>query len=158
MNALSPSKEQFEQAAAELAIDPAMVEKDWYVTQVLAFISGQDFPGFQIIFSGGTALSKAHGLIQRFSEDVDFRVVAALEGSRSSQGKKLSDFKHTVVKALGEAGFRVGNLEARDENRFFTVDIEYNTQFDNHDALRPHIKLELKVVSPQLPVMQISIQ
>ncbi|MBK6621639.1 MAG: nucleotidyl transferase AbiEii/AbiGii toxin family protein [Saprospirales bacterium] len=74
MNA-SPSKEQLEQVAIELAIDPSMVEKDWNVTQVLAFLASKHFPGFDIVFSGGTALSKAHGLIQRFSEDVDFRVI-----------------------------------------------------------------------------------
>lgn len=56
-----PSKTQFEEAAAELAIDAAMVEKDWYVARVLAFLCDQQFPGFEIVFSGGTALSKAHG-------------------------------------------------------------------------------------------------
>lgn len=150
----SPSKEQFEQAAAELAVDPAMVEKDWHVAQVLAFLSGQNFPGFEIVFSGGTALSKAHGLIQRFSEDVDFRVIST-EDSPSRQ--RLSEFKNSVVNSLRQAGFRVSDPVARDSNRYFTVDIEYDTLFDRHDALRPHIKLEVKVVSPQLPVKQMPV-
>lgn len=150
----SPSREQFEQAAAELAVDPAMVEKDWHVAQVLDFVSSQQFPGFQIVFSGGTALSKAHGLIQRFSEDVDFRVISA-EDSPSRQ--KLSEFKNALINALREAGFKVSDPVARDSNRYFTVDIEYDTLFDRHDALRPHIKLEVKVVSPQLPVKQMPI-
>lgn len=149
-----PNKEQFEQAAAELAIASTMVEKDWYVAQVLACLAGQQFPGFEIVFSGGTALSKAHGLIQRFSEDVDFRVISA-EDSPSRQ--KLSEFKHAVVNSLRQAGFKVSAPEARDNNRYFTVDIEYDTFFDVHDALRPHIKLEVKVVSPQLPVKQMPV-
>ena len=32
----SPDKVLFEQAAAELAVAPSMVEKDWHATQVLA--------------------------------------------------------------------------------------------------------------------------
>ncbi len=150
----TPNKEQFDQAATELAVDPAMVEKDWHVAQVLAFLSDHHFPGFEIVFSGGTALSKAHGLIQRFSEDVDFRVISA-EDSASRQ--KLSNFKNGVVESLRQAGFKVSEPVARDSNRYFTVDIEYDTLFGRHDALRPHIKLEVKVVSPQLPVKQMPV-
>ncbi|MBL7802308.1 MAG: nucleotidyl transferase AbiEii/AbiGii toxin family protein [Saprospiraceae bacterium] len=150
----SPSKEQFEQAAAELAVDPAMVEKDWYVVQVLTFLSGQNFPGFEIVFSGGTALSKAHGLIQRFSEDVDFRVISTEDAPNR---QKLSEFKNAIVNSLRQTGFRVSDPVARDSNRYFTVDIEYDTFFDRHNALRPHIKLEVKIVSPQLPVKQMPV-
>ncbi len=46
----SPSKDQLEQAAIDLAIDPSMIEKDWYVTQVLSFFSSRHFPGFEIVF------------------------------------------------------------------------------------------------------------
>ncbi len=157
MNA-SPSKEQLEQVAIELAIDPSMVEKDWNVTQVLAFLASKHFPGFDIVFSGGTALSKAHGLIQRFSEDVDFRVITMLEGSLNQQRQKLSNFKNAVAETLREAGFKVSGPVARDNNRYFTFDIEYDTQFDRHGALRPHIKLEVKVVGPQLPAIQRPLQ
>jgi predicted nucleotidyltransferase component of viral defense system len=125
MNA-SPSRKLIEEVATELAIAPSMIEKDWYVTQILAFLSGQEFPGFEIVFSGGTALSKAHGLIQRFSEDVDFRVIVTLDGSQSRQRQKLSDFKNTVVGTLRQAGFQVSEPEARDSNRYFAVDIEYD--------------------------------
>jgi predicted nucleotidyltransferase component of viral defense system len=152
-----PSKTQFEEAAAELAIDAAMVEKDWYVARVLAFLCDQQFPGFEIVFSGRTALSKAHGLIHRFSEDVDFRVITNLEGSHNQQRQKLSEFKNGVVTALRQAGFKVSDPVARDGNRYFTVDVEYDTLFDRHDALRPHIKLELKVASPQLLVKQMPV-
>jgi predicted nucleotidyltransferase component of viral defense system len=54
------------------------VEKDWYVTQVIRKISKIHYEDFQVIFTGGTALSKAYGLIQRFSEDVDFRVITLI--------------------------------------------------------------------------------
>ena len=48
---------------------PAIVEKDYYVTEALRIIAGND--GEKIIFKGGTSLSKGWNLIGRFSEDVD---------------------------------------------------------------------------------------
>lgn len=149
-----PGKELFEQTAIELAIDPSMVEKDWHVTRLLAFFSRMHIPGFQVVFSGGTALSKAHGLIQRFSEDVDFRVIAPGNPTRQN----LSDFKNKVVEALRQSGYRVGEPTARDGNRYFSFDIDYRTLFDPNDALRPHIKVEFKVVSPQIAAVQKPIQ
>jgi len=50
----------------------AMVEKDYWVTHTLWALYQQ---GFDIWFKGGTSLSKGFGLIQRFSEDLDLKVV-----------------------------------------------------------------------------------
>ncbi len=134
-----------------------MLEKDWHVTQVLAFLSRLDHPGFEIVFSGGTALSKAHRLIQRFSEDIDFRVIAAGD---SPSRNVLSGFKNAVVDALRHAGFNIGEeaVRARDANRFFAVDIDYATHFTPTDGLRPHIQVEVTVHSPQLPVVYLPVQ
>lgn len=49
-----------------------LVEKDYFVTEVLRIVA-EHFPT-QSIFKGGTSLSKAWGLIDRFSEDVDLFV------------------------------------------------------------------------------------
>ena len=151
---ISPNKLQFEQAAAELSISPAMIEKDWHVVQVLALISKQQFPDFLIVFSGGTALSKAYGLIQRFSEDIDFRVIY---GENAPSRKKMSAFKTEFIKSLTKAEFQLSAPKARDNNRYFTLDIAYNTLFDLHDALRPHIKLEIKVSKSQLPIQEMPV-
>ena len=74
MNVL-PEKSIIEEVASIKGISESFVEKDWYVTQVIKTVSEITYQDFQIIFTGGTALSKAHNLILRFSEDVDFRVI-----------------------------------------------------------------------------------
>ena len=51
---------------------PALVEKDYYVTEALRIIA-RDFAG-KVIFKGGTSLSKGWNLIDRFSEDIDIFV------------------------------------------------------------------------------------
>jgi hypothetical protein len=60
------------QAAEHFAargLRPALIEKDYYVTEALRIIAST--VGDKIIFKGGTSLSKGWNLIQRFSEDVD---------------------------------------------------------------------------------------
>jgi predicted nucleotidyltransferase component of viral defense system len=47
---------------------PAIIEKDYYVTEALRLIAGL---GDVVIFKGGTSLSKGWNLIERFSEDID---------------------------------------------------------------------------------------
>lgn len=48
---------------------PALVEKDWHVVQALAAITAADTAPLRLVFGGGTALSRAHRLIRRMSED-----------------------------------------------------------------------------------------
>jgi hypothetical protein len=48
---------------------PAVIEKDYYVTEALRVIAVT--AGDKVIFKGGTSLSKGWNLIQRFSEDID---------------------------------------------------------------------------------------
>ena len=141
MNAF-PDKELLQRAAEELEIRPPLLEKDWHVTQVIATLSKIQYPDFQMIFSGGTALSKAHRLIQRFSEDVDFRMIAP---DASLNRKALSKFKHAVVDTLRASGLQIHDhqVKARDENRFFAIDIDYESHFTRSNALRPHIQIEV---------------
>ncbi len=146
----SPDKNTFEILSRQIRIGESFVEKDWHVVQILARLAEVNLDGFEIIFSGGTALSKAHKLIKRFSEDVDFRVIA----QPSAQGRKaLSGFKNNVVESLRDAGLKIEDyqIKARDENRFFSIDLDYNTYFPRKEALRPHIQIEVTMRGLQLP-------
>ena len=55
--------------------NPATVEKDYYVVQLLTLIDKVSTPYHQIIFSGGTALAKSSIKTHRMSEDVDLKIV-----------------------------------------------------------------------------------
>jgi hypothetical protein len=61
----------FTEAAARLGITPTIIEKDFWVCAVLRVLFRKSRFGKSLVFKGGTSLSKAHGLIQRFSEDID---------------------------------------------------------------------------------------
>lgn len=64
-----------EQVEERTGIPAAHVEKDFWVTEVLRSIASYgEQHNVDVIFKGGTSLSKAFRLIQRFSEDVDILV------------------------------------------------------------------------------------
>jgi len=149
-----PSKAVIEEVAWELGINPAFVEKDWYVVKILKLIAGMDFAGAKSIFTGGTALAKAHQLLQRFSEDIDFRLVdPTLETlSRSEQRKRLSALKKLIHgNIVSQFPGNSSQLKARDENRFFSIEVEYFSQFSPSEALRPHVLIEFTVTDLSLP-------
>jgi len=140
-----PGKQILEEVAAELDIDPSFIEKDWYVTQLIAEMSHFKFLDAQIVFTGGTALSKAHRIIKRFSEDTDFRIISNEINafSKSQQRKILSDLKKNIVEHLKKI-FSIDNtlIKSRNENRFISLDIDYPTLFNRAESLRPHILVE----------------
>lgn len=62
-------------AATRLGTALQNVEKDFWVCWTLdALFNGLQVGGPRLLFKGGTSLSKAFGLISRFSEDVDITV------------------------------------------------------------------------------------
>lgn len=141
-------KTLLEEAGLIKNINPAFVEKDWYAVQVLKKVYEFSYPDFEIIFSGGTALSKAHNILQRFSEDVDFRVQSNLiEGKNKSQQKKiLSDFKNAVITHLRtEFDIAEDKIVARDSNHFFSVGLDYPTLFPQSNVLRSHLLIEFRL-------------
>jgi Nucleotidyl transferase AbiEii toxin, Type IV TA system len=57
--------------AEEKGIDPALVEKDYWIMHCLYGLQKQ---GFIFQLKGGTSLSKGHQIISRFSEDIDILI------------------------------------------------------------------------------------
>ncbi len=61
-------------ASDHLDIRDIFVEKDYWVTFILKRLSKSEYSG-NVVFKGGTSLSKVHKLIARFSEDVDLAIL-----------------------------------------------------------------------------------
>jgi len=67
-------------AATRLGVLPVIVEKDFWVTWMLARVFETPALGPMVVFKGGTSLSKVFGVIQRFSEDIDLSISPAALG------------------------------------------------------------------------------
>jgi Nucleotidyl transferase AbiEii toxin, Type IV TA system len=83
-------------AARRLGTPEQNIEKDFWVCWMLdALFNGLEKGGPRLLFKGGTSLSKAYGLISRFSEDIDITVfrddlglAASLADLETLSGKK----------------------------------------------------------------------
>ena len=83
-----------EQAQAKLGLPPASIEKDFWVCWTLRELFNLPEWGEHLVFKGGTSLSKAWKLIERFSEDIDIVIDREFLGFRGAtlsgnQQKKL---------------------------------------------------------------------
>jgi predicted nucleotidyltransferase component of viral defense system len=72
-------------------IRDVFVEKDYWITLLLFQLANSKYAS-QMVFKGGTSLSKGYGLINRFSEDVD---IAIIDG----QNKSGNEVK-TIIRAV----------------------------------------------------------
>lgn len=64
-------RDLFLESASRLGMNPAIVEKDFWVCWILRRLFAEPTLKDHIVFKGGTSLSKVYGLIDRFSEDID---------------------------------------------------------------------------------------
>ncbi len=125
--------------AQKLGVQPIYVEKDYWVTAVLFEIFHSNI-ATQAVFKGGTALSKCHKLIERFSEDIDM-VVLRNKGETDNQLKakirKLSKYAEKVLPEIEIDGLtnKRGNIRktAHQYNKLFSGDF---------GQVREHVILE----------------
>ena len=98
---LTYTAEQLERAiretAARMQLHPTPVEKDFWVCWLLRELFSLTCVQGQLIFKGGTSLSKGYGVIERFSEDIDLSVHAsafwvAIEPNFDDLSKSQRDF------------------------------------------------------------------
>lgn len=69
----SGQREILDEAFSETGRSPSVIEKDIWLTLVLQLLFAMP-ERKPMAFKGGTSLSKVHGVIERFSEDVDITV------------------------------------------------------------------------------------
>lgn len=67
-------REAFSEAATRRGVLPIIIEKDFWVCWTLKHLLDIPEIAAYITFKGGTSLSKAYGIIDRFSEDIDLTI------------------------------------------------------------------------------------
>jgi predicted nucleotidyltransferase component of viral defense system len=127
----------------------ALVEKDFYVVKALAAIAAVEREALHVrlVFGGGTALSRAHRLIQRMSEDIDLRIV--VDSNRPGRGT-LRRLRARITDALQGAGFEFdaddpAYRKTGNETRYTIYRLPYEPAATGEGALRPTIQIETAV-------------
>ena len=139
---LHNNRELFEQAvlktAEYLKIDAGIVEKDYYVTLILKEIS-LTVP--DLVFKGGTSLSKCHKVINRFSEDIDLTVEYE---TKPSEGKRRS-LKKNIVDTIEKSGLVLANPdEIKSRREFNKYIVDYPSIF-TQAGLKNHLQIETMI-------------
>ena len=170
---LSKEEQQiiFRNAAMQMGVHEAIIEKDYWVCLVLDYLFNKCEYRDQLIFKGGTSLSKCFGLVRRFSEDIDlildWRTLGYdknepwIERSKTKQdifNKEANerakiflanDFIEILRKDLGEIIGTEVILEI-DENDLQTIAFHYPQLFED-DSILQVIRLEIGALAAWTP-------
>ena len=124
-------------------IDPALVEKDYFVTLLLKELTDK-VP--TLLFKGGTSLSKCHKIIDRFSEDIDL----TLDENHQTQGQK-KQMKNELVDACNALGLNLTNFEEiRSRRDYNCYKVEYPIQH-NSVSIKPLLLVETTYITKAYP-------
>jgi predicted nucleotidyltransferase component of viral defense system len=169
----SDRRDLFRESASRLGMNPAIVEKDFWVCWILKLLFAEPALKNQMVFKGGTSLSKVFGLIDRFSEDIDLVLDWRLLGyeqegandpynatqsktqqSRSNQemnAKAVAYIRNTLLSQLNHLFTPISGVVARiDEDDPHTVNVFYPAAFAA-DYIRPAVRLEIGPLASWVP-------
>jgi hypothetical protein len=162
----------FRETAGRRAMNPAIIEKDFWVCWVLKHLFADPTFGDHIVFKGGTSLSKVFGLIDRFSEDVDLILDWRLLGYGPGQQDPFRDFDSATQRDRFNKQFneqaaayiantfvpelervlaacpQVGSVVDTDDPQ--AVNVAYPAAF-SEDYLRPEVRLEIGPLASWVP-------
>ena len=159
------------QVAAQTGLPEGAVEKDMWVTLLLEALFSLPVIGVHLLFKGGTSLSKGYGLIDRFSEDIDFALDRKLLGfkgelSRTTITKKLRpasalfirdilvpQLRARLVKmGLSDASFEIiPKPDAVNDADPLPVYVYYKTLFQQSEYLSNRVEIEIGLRSLMVP-------
>lgn len=153
-------RDLIETTLLNIKLTGAVVEKDYYVTQVIHALSDIQNEYFRLVFAGGTCLAKAHRIINRMSEDIDFKIQIKnnVTFSRSRLIKELKEFRAQIKSSLIVPGLTTINDIARNEGKYQRVILQYPYTYPISPTLRPDILLEFTLSDIRLTVVDLSIK
>jgi predicted nucleotidyltransferase component of viral defense system len=125
-------KEIIETVAREIGRNEQMVEKDTIQSMFLYEFSKSELP---FVFKGGTSLSKAYDLIDRFSEDIDLSM-----NRRPTQSERVKS-KELIISIAEKLGLVLVNPDDI-KSRY-----DYNKYVFKYDSMFTTIPLEIIIES-----------
>ena len=138
-------KDMIRYVSGEANVREDIIEKDYYVTLILHELSKIEYP---VVFKGGTSLSKAYGVIDRFSEDIDITFTEHLGEARR---KKL---KYNILQPISEKlGLVIANWENIESDKDLNQYVfSYESVLDDVDNKIPSaVIIETSLMSYSFP-------
>lgn len=137
-----------ESAAAHFKMRSIFIEKDYWVTHVLKNLSSSKLVN-EVIFKGGTSLSKAHDCINRFSEDIDLAILKTGDMSGNQITNKIKATEKIV--SAGLEYFQHPLEEKKGRNRRTFYHYAKAIKDENFGQIKDHIQLEINAFTQPVP-------
>lgn len=156
------NEELIQATSLKLKLSQFAVEKDLFVTKAIATLIAVEDDVFKLVFQGGTALAKAHGFVQRMSEDCDFRLtykVSTESHKKDVKRKLLRTFRKNLLAALTDNQFELdeNSVTVRNEGQFITIRVRYPSVYSAPAGLKPYLALEFFLGEVKTPTVSCSI-
>lgn len=163
----------YAETSAAIGLPDAAVEKDWWVVHTLDLVFDTSIAQ-HTVFKGGTSLSKAWGLIDRFSEDIDLALDRRFLGfdaedkeMTASQVRKLREQSFLFISEIyfpelrakfSDAGFddmtfQLCEIKSHDQDPLI-IEIYYPAVTDAVPYLQPRVLIEVGSRSMMEPFEQ----
>lgn len=137
--------------AEESGFMPRLIEKDYFCTLLLDYLSRAG--GAELVFKGGTCLTKVHSELYRLSEDLDYTIPVAADASRSERSRRVEPVK-AALSRLSETVpmFRVIDvLRGANNSTQYLAAVGYGSVLNRREET---IKIEVSLREPLLtPVL-----
>lgn len=131
------------------------IEKDYWVCYILKNLSESKFSK-EVVFKGGTSLSKAHKVIHRFSEDVDLALLNTSMPDAQIK-KKLKEIEISIAKAPLASIEKVGITSKGSSIRKTVWEYQKISQGEYGDA-SSELLLEINSFAIPSPFISVPIQ
>lgn len=144
---MSYSSEDFANYADLIGLSsPALVEKDYYVVEMLRAIQDYSHSDVEVVFGGGTSIAKMVSNIDRMSEDVDIKLAFKPSDEVRSRGQEkriLKEVGSDLLELITQENLSLSDSKKRNEYKYQIYEITYPQDQGQDSALRSNIKLEL---------------
>lgn len=142
------------------------IEKDWWVSTILMALSKTSWADF-LQFKGGTSLSKAWGLINRFSEDIDMAISRSFfnlpedttQQRTAIRRKAFHYIEETLIKeidkiliSIGINGYKIELITQNSSAMVTTIEVRYKSILATViEYVLPVVKIEFSAMSLDEP-------
>lgn len=137
--------------AARTGFPARLIEKDYFCTLLLAYLSPE--MSEQVVFKGGTCLTKVLVGFYRLSEDLDFAISLPVDSSRASRSRCVETMKVAVGEVVEAVpGFRLLRpLQGANNSMQYVGAVGYDSPVTGQvDTIRIEISLREPLLMPVL--------
>lgn len=146
---LHEDKEVFKEivtvVSEERQIPEEQVEKDYFVSLLLQKIVNR---APDIVFKGGTSLSKCFKLINRFSEDIDLNFK---DNSIPTSGER-KNLKQNIIDAIEDAQLELLNPDGIRSKRIHNIyEVKFPNQIEHTGIMKEYLMVETFIALKSFP-------